>query len=35
MGVWSDNFIVAFFVSFIVTVFVADIEEIQNKVICL
>jgi len=30
-GVWSDNFTAAFFV----TVFVPDIKEIQNKVICL
>ena len=28
---WSDNFSAAFFVSFIVTVFVPDIEGIQNK----
>ena len=35
MGVWSDNFTTAFFVSFIVTVFVPDIEGIQNEVICL
>jgi len=40
MGEWSDDFTAAFFVSFIVTVFVdieeiPDIEEIQNKVICL
>jgi len=35
MGVWSDNFTVAFFVSFIVTGFVPDIEGIQNKVIWL
>jgi len=33
MWVWSDNFTAAFFVSFIVTVFVPDIEEIQNKVL--
>ena len=33
-GVWSDNFTAAFFVSFIVTVFVPDIEGSQNKVIC-
>jgi len=33
MGVWSDNFTAAFFVSFIVTVFVPDIEEIEKKVI--
>jgi len=31
MGVWSDNFTAAFFVSFIVTVFVPEIEGIQNK----
>jgi len=35
MGVWSNNFTAAFFVSFIVAVFVPDIEGIQNKVICL
>jgi len=35
MGVWSSNFTVAFFVSFNVTVFVPDIEGIQNQVICL
>ena len=35
VGVWPDNFTVAFSVSFIVTVFVPDIEEIQNKAICL
>jgi len=35
MGVWSDSFTAAFFVSFIVTVFVPDIEGIQKKVICL
>jgi len=35
VGVWSENFIAAFFVSFIVAVFVRDIEEIQNKVISL
>jgi len=32
MAVWSDNFADAFFISFIVTVFVPDIEGIQNKV---
>jgi len=32
MGVWSDNFTDA---SFIVTVFVPDIEGIQNIVRCL
>ena len=32
---WSDNFIVAFLVSFIVTVFVADMEGIENKVLYL
>jgi len=31
--VWSNNFTAAFFVSFIVTGFVSDIEGIQNKVI--
>jgi len=31
---WSDNFTAAFFVSFIATAFVPDIEGIQNKVIC-
>ena len=35
MGVWSDNFTAAFFVSFIVTVSAPAIEGIQNKVICL
>jgi len=35
MRVWSDNFTAAFFVSFVVAVFVPDIEGIQNKVICL
>jgi len=35
MGVWSDNLIDAFFVSFIVTVFVPDIDRIRNEVICL
>jgi len=35
IGVWSDNFTAAFFVSVIVTVFVPHIEETQNKVICL
>ena len=35
MGVWSDNFADASFVSFTVTVFVPDIDEIQNEVICL
>ena len=34
MGVWSDNFTAAFFVGFNVTVFVADIEGIQSKLIC-
>jgi len=33
MRVWSDNFTPAFFVSFLVTVFVPDIEGIQNQVI--
>jgi len=32
MGVWSDNFTAPFFVSFIMTVFVPDIEGIQNKI---
>jgi len=32
--VWSDNFTAAFFISFIVIVFVPDIQGIQNKVIC-
>jgi len=32
MEVWPDNFTVAIFVSFIVTVFVPHIEGIQNKV---
>jgi len=31
MGVWSDNFTAAFFISFIVAVFVPDIEGIQNE----
>jgi len=35
MGVWSDNFTTAFFISFNKTDFVPDIEGIQNKVICL
>ena len=34
IGVWSDNFTAAFFVSFIVTVFVPDVEATQNKLIC-
>jgi len=33
MGVLSDNFTTGFFVRFIMTVFVPDIEGIQNKVI--
>jgi len=33
MGVLSDNFTAGFFVSFIMTVFVPDIEGIQKKVI--
>ena len=33
MGVLSDNFTTGFLVSFIMTVFVPDIEGIQNKVI--
>jgi len=32
--VWSDKFTAAFFVSFIVIVFVPDIEATQNKLIC-
>jgi len=32
MWVWSDNFTAAFFVSFIATVFVPDIDGIQNEV---
>jgi len=35
IGVWSDNFTVAFFVRFIVILFVPDIEGIHNKVLCL
>jgi len=35
MGVWSDNFTAAFFVRFIVTVFLPNVEGIQNKVLCL
>jgi len=35
MGVLSDNFTAGFFVSFIMTVSVHDIERIQNKVIWL
>jgi len=35
MGVWSNNFIAAFSVNIIVTVFVPDIEGIQNKITCL
>jgi len=35
MWVCSDNFTAAFFLSFNVNVFVADIERIQSKVICL
>jgi len=35
MGVWSDNFMAAFFVRFIVIVFVPDVDGIQNKVLCL
>jgi len=31
MGVWSDNFTAGFFVSFIVIVFVPDIEGIENS----
>jgi len=33
--VWSDNFTADFFVSFGLTVFVPDIDGIQNKLICL
>jgi len=33
MWLWSDNFTAAFFVGFIVTVFVPDIDGIQNKVL--
>jgi len=33
MGVLSDNFTAGFFVSFIMTVFLPDIEGILNKVI--
>jgi len=32
--VWSSNFTADFFVCFIVTGFVSDIEVIQNKAIC-
>jgi len=32
MGEWSDSFTAAFFVSFIVIVFVPNIGRIQNKV---
>jgi len=32
MGVWSDGFTAALYVSFIVTVFVSDIDGIQKKV---
>jgi len=35
MWMWSDNFTAAFFGRFYVTVFVPDIEAIQNKIICL
>jgi len=31
MWVWSDNFTAAFFVCFIVTAFVPDIEGMQNE----
>ena len=34
MWVWSDNVTAGFFVSFILTVFVPDIEGIKNKAIC-
>ena len=33
MGVWSNNFTAAFFVSFIVAVFAPDLDGIQNKFI--
>jgi len=33
LGVWADNYTVAFFINFTVTVFVPDIDGIQNKVI--
>jgi len=33
MRAWSNNLTAAFFVSFIVTVFVPDIEAIRNKVL--
>jgi len=35
VGALSDNFTSGFFVSFIMTVFVPDVEGIQNKVIWL
>jgi len=35
MGVWSNNFTTAFFISFIVTGFGADIKGIQNKAKCV
>jgi len=35
VGVWSDNVTATFFISFILTVFVPDIEGTQNKVLCL
>ena len=31
---WSDNFTAGFLVSFILTVFVPDIEGIKNKAVC-
>jgi len=34
MGVWSDNFTAGVFVSFILTVFVPDIEGVKKKAIC-
>jgi len=34
MGVWSDNFTAAFFVSYHCDCFVPDIEGIENKVLC-
>jgi len=35
IGVWSNNFTAAFFVSLIMTSFVSDIEGIQNRAICV
>jgi len=34
MGVLPDNFTAGFFVSFIMTGFVPDIEGFQNKLMC-